>query len=157
MTTDLTKDPQVILRRSKTGTGAFGLYVDFAVFSRNSGRLVRQERYFLAGKQLSKYLRVRGNKRAAWRPYPVTNHDDARAVLLKNVSRYKTSTVYDIELLHTPLLIELSLVDITALSKGEAPAARHEGSRATEKAVGKLDDDRVFTAAASAAGSEVPF
>lgn len=145
MTKDLSKDPQVILRRGKTGTGAFGLYIDLAVFSLATGRLARQERFFLAGKQLCKYSRPRGKKRASWRSFPLTTHGDARDVLLKNLRRYEGSSVMGVQLLHTPLLVELTSVDVDALSKSEAPAARHEGKRAVEKAIGKLDDERVFT------------
>lgn len=154
MTKDLTKDPNVILRRGGAGTNSYGLYVDFVVYAKSTGAMVRQERYFIAGAQLCKYMRPKGNKRAAWRSFPLPNHEEARTVLIRNLARYKDSSVYGIEMVHVPMLIELTSVDIDALKKNEAPAARHEGSRATEKAVGKLDDEKKYSIAPV---SEVPF
>lgn len=150
---DLTKDPNAVLRRGGTGTNSYGLYIDFAVFSKSTGKLHHQERYFVAGSQICKYLRNRGNKRAAWRAFPLPSHDDARNVLMRNLKRYADSTIYGVELLSAPMLVELTTIDVQAIEKGEAPPARNEGSRATEKAVGKLDDERIFTVGSSA----VPF
>lgn len=142
MPRDLSSDPQVVLRRGGAGTNAFGLYLDYVVFDPTNGSFVRQERYFLVDNMLCKYIRTKGNKRAAWKPFPLPDHDEARRLLERNLKRYqRESDTVSIEMQHVPLLVELSSVDIAAIKKQESPMARHEGTRVTEKAVGKVDDD----------------
>lgn len=140
-TKDLINDPQVVLRRSNAGVGAFGLYVDYIVYERVTGKLARQERFFLVGHLLCKYVRTSGNSRAAWKAFPLPDHGEARALLLRNLSRYEKDVMHDVQMVHRPLVVELTSVDIDAIKKHEPPMARHEGGRVTERAVGKIDDE----------------
>jgi hypothetical protein len=135
-----TTDPQIVNKRSD-GIDAYGLYVDYIVYSAGSGRLIQQERYFLVDNLLCKYVRTRGNKRAAWRSFPLPTHDEGRALLRKNVNRYLVSASYGIEMVYKPLLVELTSTDMDAVKKNEAPGARFDGTRVSEKMAGKIDDE----------------
>jgi hypothetical protein len=132
-------DPQLVPRREGDGTDAYGLFLDFIVY--DASGLLRQERYFLADNILCKYVRQKGNARAAWRPFPLPSHDDARTLLLRNVMQYgKEDKGERIEMVHQPLIVELTPTDIDALKRHEAPGARFAATDAITKAAGKIDD-----------------
>lgn len=136
-----TPDSTIVPKKGESGADAYGLYIDYVVYSAESGRLIRQERYFLADNLLCKYVRERGNARAAWRAFPLPNHDDARDLLIRNIERYKASPELGVEMRHKPLVVELSPTDCECVKKHEPPYARFDGNRIIERALGKLDDE----------------
>jgi hypothetical protein len=127
----------------KEGVGAFGLYLAYVVYSTaHSNRMLREDRFFLYGRMLARYSRKNGEKRAAWRARQYDSHEQARQELLDEVERrahYQSFVA--LEIVHKPLVVELTAADIESVAQGEAPYARHEGARLVEKAVGKIDDD----------------
>lgn len=142
---------EIVTRRNDGGTNAFGIYVDYIVYSKTTKNLLRQERFFLAQNMLCKYVRQAGNKRAAWRSFPLPSHDEARKLLIRNLNRYnKDDAMFGVEMLHEPVLVELATTDIEAIKKSEPPYARFDGTRVVEKHVGKIDD-------ATWAPKETPF
>lgn len=134
MTTTI-PDNQIISKRD--GVGAYGLYVDYVIYSSGDpANLLRQERRFLVQNLLCVYSRTSGDKRAAWRVYSFPDHDNARKALTDNMERHKDRT----EVQYQPLLVEMTESDMDAIAKGETPYGRFGGVVATEKAVGKIDD-----------------
>src|SRR5690606_2127401 len=111
---------EIVTRRNDGGTNAFGIYVDYIVYSKTAKKLLRQERFFLAQNMLCKYVRQAGNKRAAWRSFPLPSHDEARKLLIRNLNRYnKDDAMFGVEMLHEPVLVELATTDIEAIKKSE--------------------------------------
>lgn len=130
----MAKDKNIVTKRD--GVGAYGLYVDYVIHTPSTGQLLRQERRFLVKNLLCVYSRTRGDKRAAWRVYSYPDHQHARDAFIANLERAKS----DVTLIHTPLVVEMSESDMESVAKLEAPYGRFNGSVATERAVGKLDD-----------------
>jgi hypothetical protein len=150
-------DPQIV-RRRENGVGAYGLYVAYVVYSTDTQKLLREDRYFLYDRMLVRYSRKNGDKRAAWRARQYEDFDKAQKELTQEIERRATYEDFvALELIHTPLLVELTEADIEAVAQGEAPTARHEGTRVTEKVTGKIDDETwkplsTFTGGSTASG-----
>jgi hypothetical protein len=133
-------DPAVVLKKNG-GTGAFGFYVDYILYAKSTGKLIRQDRFFLAESQLCRYARKAGDKRAAWRAEAYAAPAAARAALLKEIEhRASYGTHGGLEIVHQPLVVELTVSDLEAIRNGSMPDARFTATTAVEKAVGKVDD-----------------
>jgi hypothetical protein len=133
-------DPSVVRRRD--GVGAYGLYVAYVVYSTKTNKLLREDRFFLYDRMLVRYSRKTGEKRAAWRARQYPDHVRAKKELVEQIELRSTYEGFvALEIVHMPLLIELTEADIEAVAQGEAPVARHEGARISEKVTGKIDDE----------------
>jgi hypothetical protein len=130
-----TTDPQIINRRD--GLDAYGIFLNYVMYRQDTGALEQEFRYFVAGDIVCKYARTNGNKRAAWNTYKTADHDAALEMLHKAIESLPINT----EMLHLPLIVELTEADLDNLRKGEAPVARFAGSDAVQKVLGKINDD----------------
>lgn len=135
-----TPTTESIERVSRTnGVGTYGLSVDYVVVDKD-GRLVRQERRFLAMNMLCRYSRTNGMKRASWKGATFPTHTDARAAMLTDVAEDNSTSV----MVAAPVAVELTAADVDQIKKGEMPHSRHSGVVATEKVAGKVDDENTF-------------
>jgi hypothetical protein len=135
------KDDRSVVLKKNGGTGAFGFYVDYILYAKSTNKLIRQDRFFLAENLLCRYSRKAGEKRAAWRAENYAAPAAARAALIKEVEHRGSYSGYGgLEIVHQPLVIELTVADLEAIRNGGMPEARFTGTITVEKAVGKVDD-----------------
>lgn len=122
----------------KNGVDAYGLLIDYLCLD-GEGKLVTQERAFLAQNMLCTYSRAKDNKRAAWEAQVYPTHEKAREALLAQVAFHGSAVMTD-----DPVVVELTATDISSINNGEAPPSRHAGVVAIEKKTGKVDDTKVY-------------
>lgn len=123
----------------KNGVDAYGLLIDYLRLD-DEGKLVTQERCFLAQNMLCTYSRAKDNKRAPWEAQTFKSHEEAREALLARVA-FDGAAIMTAD----PVMVELTATDIQSIKNGEAPPSRHAGVVATEKKSGKVDDGKVYT------------
>lgn len=137
----MARDPQIIRKRSG-GVDAYGMYIGVVVYNRNDGRLVQEERFFLADRTLCTYVRSYGSKRGStWTAEKLENGAAAVQKLREHLAELEGHPWKGVETVGLPYLVELTASDVESIRKGEPPYARYAGSVATEAAVGKIDDD----------------
>ena len=132
----MTTTPLIAEKRGADGTNVFGLYVTLVGYTDDA--LVFEERYFVAGNMVCKMVRGAGASSAPWNAYKLSDHPAARELLNLNISRHEGSGVGIY--MYTPILVELSHNDLSAIGAGEGPFSRFDGTRHFEATFGEIDD-----------------
>jgi hypothetical protein len=122
------------VQKAKTAekTGVLGLYLE-AVAHTASGSPFAHMRFFVVDNHLYTYNRNVGDTRANWRHRKVTSLAAALTVV-QNVIDKDT-----VQMFGTPILVELTPDDVSAVETGQMPPARFRGQYRLERDFGKYD------------------
>lgn len=137
------KDNEVEIITRRDGVGVYGLYTGF-IIATEQGEFLSERRYFLTGEILSTYMRISGEKRAGWKPFVYTSHEEAKKNLSLQIETHTKMEHYLYILRYPPILVELVMSDIEQIAHGQTPHARSLAPATITRLVGKVDEDSLI-------------